>query len=96
MPSQSSREPAGGSPGAGSLAVAGSRITQAIWPGCCSNSAAHDSRSLNGKSTVRSRIDWRDPGVIGVVPMNQSSVEKNGWSSQIADQVAAGVRRARA
>ncbi len=79
----SSRRPSR-NPGAGSFAVAGSRIRQATWPGCSANRRRTDSRSLYRKPTVRSRIDCGMPAGIGVWPMNQSSVEKNGWSSQIA------------
>ncbi len=79
----SSRSPSR-NPGAGSFAVAGSRIRHATWPGCSANRRRTDSRSLNRKPTVRSRIDCGMPAGIGVWPMNQSSVEKNGWSSQIA------------
>ena len=56
----SSRRPSR-NPGAGSLAVAGSRIRQATWPGCSANSRRTDSRSLNRKLDRQVAHRLRDP-----------------------------------
>ncbi len=49
---------------------------------CSSSSAA--CRSPYGKDTVASVVSSGMPAFIGVVPMNQSSVEKKAWSAHLA------------
>ena len=71
-------------PSAGSWSRAGSKIRQAIWPGRSSKSRAHAFEVVvaEGQGQIGDRRG--SPAFIGVLPMNQSSYEKKGWSLQKA------------
>ena len=53
-------------------------MTAAICPGNCENRFSKDPRSLKSKTVVCLEASNDTPLDTGVVPMNQSSNEKNG------------------